>query len=47
MVCDRVACETECVTESGGGGGGGRVQNQKQDPRTKVKKDFFVMRAVF
>jgi hypothetical protein len=43
MVCDKVVCERRWVTKlwrgGGGGGGGGRgrgIQNQKQEPHTKM-----------
>ena len=36
--CEKVVCERWCVTRMGGGGrgGGGGIQNQKQEPHTKM-----------
>jgi hypothetical protein len=42
MVCVKVVCERECVTklfvEAAGpvGAGGSGIQNQKQEPHTKI-----------
>jgi hypothetical protein len=37
MVRDKVVCERWCVTDGGGGRGvGGGIQNQKQEPHTKM-----------
>ena len=44
--CEKVVCERWCVTRMGGGGrggrggrgGGGGIQNQKQEPHTKMRE---------
>ena len=39
MVVDKVVCERVWLTKMGGGGGsggGGGIQNQKQEPHTKM-----------
>ena len=38
MVGDKEVCERWCVTKMAGGGGrgGGGIQNQKQEPHTKM-----------